>query len=333
MNGNVDRHGRSRFADGTTAPHLPPPLPAIEAVSVDSNRGHMRLRGPISAIVRGLRPAQWIKNGLVFAGLVFGGKLLEPDAVAHAVAAAIWFSLLSSGFYLINDVRDRHADRLHPVKRLRPVAAGDLAPSSALAFGVVLVVGAIAGAASLGGAFLLVVLSYAALMSAYNLGLKQIVILDVFAIAIGFVLRAVGGAVAVDVSISPWFLVCTMLLALLLGFGKRRHELMSLDLAGRHRSNLETYTVQMLDQAVAVSATGTLLAYAVYTFDSESVAFDHRMMVTIPIVAYGIFRYLFLVYGRGLGGEPETLLLTDRTLLGAVATWGLASVVLFYLAS
>jgi 4-hydroxybenzoate polyprenyltransferase len=333
MSGSIDRHGRSRFADGTPAPPLPSPPQVIEAVTMAASRDRSRSRGLASGIVRGLRPAQWIKNGLVFAALVFGGKLLEPDAVARAVAAAIWFSLLSSGFYLINDVRDRHADRLHPVKRLRPVAAGELAPSSAFACGVLLVVGAIAGSASLGGGFLLVMLAYATLMTAYNLGLKQIVILDVFAIASGFALRAVGGAVAVDVSISPWLLVCTMLLALLLGFGKRRQELMSLDLAGRHRANLETYTGQMLDQAVAVAATGTLLAYAVYTFNSESVAFDHRMMVTIPIVAFGIFRYLFLVYGRGLGGEPETLLLTDRTLLGAVVTWGLASVVLFYLAS
>jgi 4-hydroxybenzoate polyprenyltransferase len=211
--------------------------------------------------------------------------------------------------------------------------AGDLAPAKALAFGLLLVVGSLVGAASLGSAFFMVALSYAALMTAYNLGLKQIVILDVFAIAVGFVLRAVGGAVAVDVSISPWLLVCTMLLALLLGFGKRRHELVSLDVAGLHRASLETYTERMLDQAVAVSATGTLLAYAVYTFDSESVAFDHRMMVTIPIVAYGIFRYLFLIYGRGQGGAPETMLLTDRSLLGAVATWGLASIALFYLAN
>ncbi|MCD6031449.1 MAG: Decaprenyl-phosphate phosphoribosyltransferase, partial [Thermomicrobiales bacterium] len=173
--------------------------------------------GHVSASVRGLRPAQWIKNGLIFAGLVFGGKLLEPAAVANAVLAAIWFSLLSSGFYLINDVRDRDADRLHPVKGLRPVAAGDLAPSTALAIGVLLVVVALAGAAILGGAFFLVALAYSELMVAYNLGLKQIVILDVVAIAAGFVLRAVGGAVAVDVTISPWLLVCTMLLALLLG--------------------------------------------------------------------------------------------------------------------
>jgi 4-hydroxybenzoate polyprenyltransferase len=309
------------------------PPHAAEADIGAVRQGAIRSSGHVSASVRGLRPAQWIKNGLIFAGLVFGGKLLEPAAVANAVLAAIWFSLLSSGFYLINDVRDRDADRLHPVKGLRPVAAGELAPYTALAIGVLLVVVALAGSAILGGAFFLVALAYSGLMVAYNLGLKQIVILDVFAIAVGFVLRAVGGAVAVDVTISPWLLVCTMLLALLLGFGKRRHELINLEVAGRHRANLETYTERMLDQAVAVSATGTLLAYAGYTVDGESVAFDHRMMVTIPIVAYGIFRYLFLVYGRGQGGAPETMLLTDRTLLAVVLTWGLASVALFYVAS
>jgi 4-hydroxybenzoate polyprenyltransferase len=327
MNGSIGRLVRSIFADSQ-------PPPANDAATVAANQGRAESRGGHRvALVRGLRPAQWIKNGLVFAGLVFGGRLFEPDAVASAVQAAILYSLLSSGFYLINDVRDRHVDRLHPVKGLRPVAAGDLAPAKALAFGLLLVVGSLVGAASLGSAFFMVALSYAALMTAYNLGLKQIVILDVFAIAVGFVLRAVGGAVAVDVSISPWLLVCTMLLALLLGFGKRRHELVSLDVAGLHRASLETYTERMLDQAVAVSATGTLLAYAVYTFDSESVAFDHRMMVTIPIVAYSIFRYLFLIYGRGQGGAPETMVLTDRSLLGAVATWGLASIALFYLAN
>ena len=287
----------------------------------------------IADIVRGLRPAQWIKNGVVFAGLVFGGKLLEPSALVSAALAAILFCLLSSGFYLINDVRDRHGDRLHPEKRWRPVAAGAVSPRTALTVGSALILVALIGSAVMGVGFLLVALSYAALMTSYNLWLKQIVILDVFAIAAGFVLRAVGGAIAVDVTISPWLLVCTILLALLLGFGKRRHELLTIEGAEQHRASLETYSERMLDQAVVVAATGALLAYAIYTFDQNAPAFDHRMMVTIPIVAYGIFRYLFLVYGRDQGGAPETMLLTDRSLLGAVVAWSIASVVLFYLAS
>jgi 4-hydroxybenzoate polyprenyltransferase len=286
----------------------------------------------VSTVARAMRPAQWLKNGIVIAGLVFGGKLLQPAAVASATVAALAFCLLSSGFYLLNDVRDRDADRLHPVKRLRPVAAGELAPWTAVFAGVVLVVSAIAGSALLSRDLSLVFLAYASLMAAYNLGLKEVVIVDVFAIAAGFVLRAVGGAIAVNVSISPWLLMCTMLLALLIGFGKRRHELVALDNATEHRRNLNLYNRPMLDQAVAVTAAGTLIAYAVYTFDSESAQYHHRMMVTIPIVAYSVFRYLYLLYRRGQGGAPETMLLTDRPLLASVASWAAASAFLFYFA-
>ena len=280
-----------------------------------------------------MRPAQWLKNGVVFAGLVFGGKLLEPDAAASATIAALAFCLMSSGFYLINDIRDRHADRLHPVKRLRPVPAGELQPRTAALVGAALIVSAIAGSALLNWNLTLVFLAYASLMAAYNLGLKEIVIVDVFAIAAGFVLRAVGGAIAVDVSISPWLLVCTMLLALLIGFGKRRHELAALENAAAHRRNLDLYNRPMLDQAVAVSAAGTLIAYAVYTFDSESAQYHHRMMLTIPIVAYGVFRYLYLLYLGDQGGMPEAMLLADRPLLGSVAAWAGASAFLFYFVS
>jgi 4-hydroxybenzoate polyprenyltransferase len=279
-----------------------------------------------------MRPAQWLKNGIVFAGLVFGGKLLEPSAVVSATLAALAFCLLSSGFYLINDVRDRDADRLHPVKRLRPVAAGELAPRTAAVLGALLILFAIAASALLSWSLMYVFLAYAGLMAAYNLGLKEIAIIDVFAIAGGFVLRAVGGAIVVDVSISPWLLVCTMLLALLIGFGKRRHELVVLNDARGHRRNLSVYNQAMLDQSVAVSAAGTLIAYAVYTFDSESAQNHHRMMLTIPFVAYGVFRYLYLLYLGGQGGAPETMLLTDRPLVAAVAAWATASALLFYFA-
>jgi 4-hydroxybenzoate polyprenyltransferase len=279
-----------------------------------------------------MRPAQWLKNGVVFAGLVFGGKLLEPASVASATLAALAFCLLSSGFYLVNDVRDRDADRLHPVKRLRPIPAGELAPRTAGLVGVILVVAAMVASALLSWSLLLVFVAYAGLMTAYNLGVKEIAILDVFAIAAGFVLRAVAGAIAVEVSISPWLLVCTMLLALLIGFGKRRQELVDLENASEHRRNLSVYNQAMLDQSVAVTAAGTLIAYAVYTFDSESAQYHHRMMFTIPIVAYGVFRYLYLLYLGGKGGAPETMLLTDRPLLASVAAWAAVSAFLFYFA-
>jgi 4-hydroxybenzoate polyprenyltransferase len=283
-------------------------------------------------VARAMRPAQWLKNGIVFAGLVFGGKLLEPTAAASATIAALAFCLLSSGFYLLNDVRDREADRLHPVKRLRPVPAGELSPRTAAFVAAILLIVAIVASALLSRGLFLVFLAYSSLMAAYNLGLKEIVIVDVFAIAAGFILRAVGGAIAVDVSISPWLLMCTMLLALLIGFGKRRYELAALDNAAGHRRNLSLYNRTLLDEAVAVTAAGTLIAYAVYTFDSESAQYHHPMMLTVPIVAYGVFRYLYLLYLGGQGGAPETMLLTDRPLLVSVAAWAAASAFLFYIA-
>ena len=285
------------------------------------------------SIVRAMRPAQWLKNGVVFAGLVFGSKLLQPSAIGSASLAAILFCFLSSGFYLVNDVRDLDADRKHPIKRNRPVASGQLTPALAFRVGVSFVALANVGALLLGGGFVLAVAMYTILMVAYNLGLKDIVILDVLAIASGFVIRAAAGALAVDVSISPWLLTCTMLLALLIGFGKRRNEIVSLNMAGLHRRNLDSYSQEMLDQAVAVTAAGTLIAYVVYTIDAASVPQDHRMMLTIPLVAYGIFRYLFLLHRKGQGGAPEALLLTDWGLLAAVICWGIASALLFYLAS
>lgn len=289
------------------------------------------LRGALPTVVRAMRPAQWTKNGLVLAALVFGGKLLEPDAIVLAVAAAVIFCLVSSGFYLINDVRDMEADRRHPAKRARPIAAGELAPAVAFGIGVGLIAVAIVGAAVIDRPFLVIVLTYAGLSAAYNLGLKDIVIVDVFVIASGFVLRAVGGAVAVEVSISPWLLAVTMMLALLLGFGKRRYEIIALPEAPNHRRNLESYSRPMLDQFVTLAAAGTLIAYTIYALDANNVAHDPRFMLTTPIVAYGIFRYLLVVYQHGQGGAPEALLLTDRPLLTAVVIWALMSAALLYL--
>jgi 4-hydroxybenzoate polyprenyltransferase len=287
---------------------------------------------PLLAIVRAMRPTQWIKNGVLLAGLVFGGKLTDPTAVASALYAVVCFCLLSSGFYLLNDVRDAAADRQHPQKRLRPVASGALSSQTALRVAVGLVGVALAASLKLGPNFLLATLAYAGLMAAYNLGLKQIVIIDVMVIAIGFVIRAAAGAIAVHVSVSPWLLICTLVLAMLIGFGKRRHELLVLEVAVLHRRNLESYSRQMLDQAVAITATATLVAYAVYTFEADTAPRDLRMMVTIPLVAYGVFRYLHILYRQGGGGAPETLLLTDRSLLTVILLWGIVCVGIAYFA-
>ncbi|MCA9877954.1 MAG: decaprenyl-phosphate phosphoribosyltransferase [Thermomicrobiales bacterium] len=286
--------------------------------------------GHAGAWLRALRPAQWIKNGVLFAGVVFGGKLLDPPALAQASLAFVIFCLVSSGFYLINDVVDRQADLRHPIKRRRPVAAGEIPATRALAVGILLVAGGLVCSFSLGAPFLLAVLTYVLLMTAYNLWLKRLVIVDVFTIAAGFVVRAAAGAIAVGVVISPWLLICTMLLALLVAFGKRRHELLTLPSAQHHRRNLEHYTPALLDQCVAITATGTLLAYALYTFDAESAPQDHRLMITIPFVAYGIFRYLFLLYRRGDGGAPESMLVADRPLLLSLGAWAVVIGSLFY---
>lgn len=290
----------------------------------------LRSRHGVIALLRAMRPVQWLKNGVLFAGLVFGHKLLDGDAVLRASLAAILFCLLSSGFYLVNDVQDRDSDLVHPLKRRRPVAAGEISPRLALSMGIGMVLLALVCSIALGVSFMLALLTYALLMTTYNLGLKHLVILDVFAIATGFVIRAAAGAIAVSVAISPWLLICTMLLALLIGFGKRRHELLTLDDAPLHRQNLESYSRALLEQCVAVSAAGTLIAYALYTFDADAAPDDRRMMLTIPVVAFGVFRYLFLLYRRQDGGAPETMLLGDRALLAAIALWGVMAAFLFY---
>lgn len=248
------------------------------------------------------------------------------------MAAALVFCGLSSAVYLINDVRDIEADRHHPLKRYRAIASGELSPQSALAMAAVLLLVSLGAAYLVRPEFLLISLAYVGLMIAYSFWLKRVVLVDVLTIAAGFVIRAAAGAVAIAVEISPWLLVCTMLLALLLGFGKRRHEVMTLkSRAARHRANLDAYTPRLLDQLIGITAASTVIAYAVYTFDSASVPANHTMMLTIPVVVYAIFRYLYLVYLRHLGGSPEVMLVRDRPLLVSIVLWGLSSVLVLYL--
>jgi 4-hydroxybenzoate polyprenyltransferase len=282
--------------------------------------------------VRALRPLQWTKNGVLFAALVFDQRLFELGPLLRTVVAAIIFCGLSSAVYLINDVRDIEADRQHPVKRLRAVASGELRPQTALTIAAVLLPVSLGIAYLVQPEFFLISLVYVGLMIAYTFWLKRVVLVDVLTIAAGFVLRAAAGAVAISVEISPWLLVCTMLLALLLGFGKRRNEVLTLrSRAARHRASLETYSARLLDQLIGITAASTVIAYAVYTFDSASVPANHTMMLTIPLVVYAIFRYLYLVYLRRLGGSPELMLVRDRPLLVSIVLWGLGSVLVLYL--
>ena len=308
-------------AEGRAAPLATAPSRATGRQAVD-----------LPALVRSLRPLQWTKNAVVLAALVFSGELFAGAPLARAVAAALVFCGASSAVYLVNDLRDIEGDRVHPRKRHRPIAAGRVTTGQAAAAAAALFGLASVAAWLVGPSFLVVVVAYVALMVAYSYGLKRLVILDVFAIAAGFVLRAVGGAVAIDVPISPWLYLCTLLLALFIGFGKRRHELTSLATeAVRHRANLESYTVPLLDQIIGVVAAATVMAYSLYTFDAPNVPRNQAMMLTIPFVVYALFRYLYLTQRRDLGGAPESLLFADRSLLVCIVGWGLTSVAILYL--
>lgn len=293
----------------------------------------MRAPSTVGLLLVSLRPEQWTKNLLVLAGVVFGGRLLEPPAVAIALAAFAIFCALSGAVYLFNDVADREADRNHPLKRERPIASGQLSTTSAVTAGVVLGVAGVAMAFSIGTQFASVAAAYLAVQILYSFGLKHVVIVDVLMIAAGFVLRAIAGAVAVDVPIGHWLLVCTTLLALFLALSKRRHELTLLaEGATDHRRILEEYSPYLLDQMIGVVTSSTLIAYTVYATSSDTAVRlgTAKLGLTIPFVLYGIFRYLYLVHQKRGGGSPATMLLTDRPLLGCVGLWAASVIVLMY---
>jgi 4-hydroxybenzoate polyprenyltransferase len=284
-------------------------------------------------LIRSLRPGQWTKNLLVFAGLIFGEKLLDPNAAGRAAAAFGIFCLLSSTVYLVNDVRDREADRLHPVKAKRPIASGALGVSTAVAAAVLLAAVSAGAAFWLSYTFGLVALAYLGLLTAYSFVLKHVVIVDVLVLAGGFVLRAAAGAVAVGVDFSHWLLLLTLLGALFLALSKRRAELVALaGGAGAHRKSLAQYSPYLLDQMIGVVTASTLLAYAFYTIHPETVAKfgTDRLLWTVPFPLYGIFRYLYLVHQREGGGNPSDTLLDDRPILACVALWGLAVIAIVY---
>ena len=289
-------------------------------------------RSTLFNLLLSLRPGQWTKNLVVFAGLIWGLRLFEPDAVARAGAAFLLFCALSGVVYLLNDVADREADRLHPVKARRPIASGALPVSTALVTASVLAVMSLAAAFELGTWFGLTAAGYTLLLAVYTALLKHIVIIDVLTIATGFVLRAIGGAVVIDVQVSSWLLVCTLLLALFLAMSKRRHELVALSDATGHRRILEEYSPYLLDQMIAVVTASTLIAYAFYTISPETQQkFGTGLLsLTIPFPLYGIFRYLYLVHRREGGGSPAEMLLRDRPLLWCVVLWITTVVVIVY---
>jgi 4-hydroxybenzoate polyprenyltransferase len=284
-------------------------------------------------VLLSLRPEQWTKNLFVFAGLVFGRKLLDPVAALHSALAFAIFCALSGGVYLVNDVADRDSDARHPLKRNRPIASGALPASTALVTAAVLLVTALAAAYRLDARFFLDALSYVVLLGLYSAWFKHVVIIDVLTIAIGFVLRVSAGALVIHVPISPWLLVCTILLALFLALSKRRHELVLLaDGATGHRRILQEYSPYLLDQMIGVVTASTLMAYILYATSAETAErFGTSLLgLTIPFPLYGIFRYLYLVHQKAGGGSPSELLLADRPLLLCVALWGVVSAAIIY---
>ncbi len=280
------------------------------------------------ALVRGLRPKQWIKNLLVFAGFVFTlnerwkpfsptmWAFLERSAVAFAL-----FSLLSSAVYLLNDVRDVEQDRLHPTKKNRPIASGALPARVAVIVASLLMPTCLFFAYRLSPPFAGVLLAYLVMQIAYILALKEVVLLDVFILALGFVMRAVSGAIVIGVTISPWLYTVTLLGALFLGLCKRRSEVVLLDTnAASHRKILAHYTPALLDSLISIVASSTVMAYSLYTFTSPKQG-SNLMMLTIPFVIFGLFRYLFLAHTRNAGGSPEEVFLRDKPLIGTLGCW------------
>jgi 4-hydroxybenzoate polyprenyltransferase len=311
------------MARSTSSP-VATPGPALDAVPGRSLALHLLIS---------LRPGQWSKNLVVFAGLLFGRRLFDADAVARAVAAFVVFCALSGVVYLVNDVADRESDRQHPLKMKRPIASGAVSVRLALTTAALLGVLALVAALVIGQPFALVAATYLTLQIAYSGTLKHIVIIDVLTIAIGFVLRAVAGAAAVNVEISHWLLVCTILLALFIALAKRRHEIVLLaGGATSHRPILGEYSAYLLDQMIGVVTASTLISYIFYTISPETQAkFGTPWLgLTIPFPLYGIFRYLYLVHQREGGGSPADLLLTDRPLLACVALWAAAVALIIY---
>lgn len=284
-----------------------------------------RRRGPLVAAIVASRPRQWLKNLLLFAGIVFAEQLDDPTRWARALVAFAAYCAASSASYLFNDVLDAPSDRLHPVKRKRPVARGELAPHAALALAAVLGIVGLTLTALLGLGSVLLMLTFLVVQVAYTVRLKQLVLVDVLTIAVLFVIRAAAGAEAVDVPISPWLLVCTLMLALFLALGKRRAELATAEARTTPgRSVLERYSLVLVDQLITVVAASTVVTYTLYTFlGRDSKAF----MVTIPIVVFGLFRYLLLVQRGQAGEEPEKVLLTDPPIIASVVLWAAAAMI------
>jgi len=287
----------------------------------------------VLGLVAAVRPSEWIKNFLVFAALIFADKLLDPPSVRDAMVAFVSLCLAASATYLFNDIKDREADRAHPRKRHRPIASGLIPPALAATVAVAAAAASMAIAFSLNRPTGLVVLGYLLLTTLYSFFLKHVVILDVLALASGFVLRVIAGAVAINVEFSSWLVLCTFTLALFLGFGKRRHEIVLLEgKAGAHRPILGEYSPHFLDMMMAVVTAAAVMSYVLYTMDPRTIEhFGSRNLIyTSVFVFYGIFRSLYLIHQKSSGGNPADLFYKDFSLLGAVLLWVASVCLLLY---
>ena len=288
----------------------------------------------VKALAELLRVRQWVKNGFVFCALIFSRSLTDWHRTALVTLAALVFCAISSAAYLVNDVLDSRDDREHPVKRLRPVASGRVSTKAALCTAVMLGLAALAGAWTIDHAFFPVVSVYASINLVYSAWLKRVMLVDVFVIAAGFVLRVIGGGIVIHVELSAWLIVCTTLLALFLALSKRRHELLLLgENASGHRSSLADYTPHFLDQLIGIVTATTVMSYALYTLseDARTKFPNKRLELTVPLVLFGIFRYLYLVHRREGGGNPARMLFTDPVLLSSVLLWAGAVILIIYL--
>jgi len=289
-------------------------------------------RSPVFALIEAMRPKQWTKNGFAFAAILFAKKLTDPTALASTFVAFGALCLGASACYLVNDIADAERDRQHPDKANRPIASGRLNPGTAAVAAAVLMLASVGVAMVVNLDLALCVGVYILMTLAYTFHLKHVVIMDVLIIAIGFVLRAVAGALAISVDISPWLLVCTLLLALFMAIAKRRGELQMLDMAENHRETLGEYSEYLLDQMTSVVTSAALMAYCLYTFSERTIEVvgTTSLKYTIPFVVYGIFRYLYLVHQRGLGADPSHLVLRDRPLFATIVLWMVVSGLILY---
>ncbi len=293
------------------------------------------LRTNLRGLWKTMRPQQWIKNVIIYAALIFDGKLLQPGQFQRTTLIVLCFSLLSSSVYILNDLVDIENDRSHPRKSRRPLPSGQLNPRFALAAAILLALVSVGVGLWANMWVGVVLILYLAQNIAYSFYLKNVVIIDVLVLSLGFLLRVVAGALIVEVErFSPWLYVCVFLLALFLGFGKRRHEITLLAGEARnHRAALEQYNLPFLDQLIGMVTTSTLIAYTLYSFEATTaLAGDGRMLLTTPFVFYFLARYLYLIHVRKLGGAPDELLLQDRPLLINTVLWALSVVALIYVA-